>query len=413
LVIPREFKYKKTTLIHYYDNLKEFANTEIKPKELEKVLQKKYGNDGIYKAFTRKLNTLKFYGFVFYDQNTIKFNKHFKDYIENIKRENDNSNLFFLKIINSSKNDIYKDSNKHFLQLLTTLIKDESIQYLDHIDIILYLQRLADTNDYNELKRLILDSRNKKFSDRISILENHYEKNQLNTLHSDIFNATYLFSYLENNGFYIKKNSLQIKKYLEKDQKTSRTLTDQRLYLSKEFYQSSYRFDEDSIIDEIDYNADNINEPYEKLDEEETKLIDKSNETQKSVVKRYKTDRRLKVNALEKSKYNCELASIKGEKHTTFSSRRYDGNYVEVHHLIPMNAQENELFVTKDKLISLDQISNLIVLCPTCHAKLHYGKIQDVKPELELLFNSRKKALKQNQILLTEEKLIEFYTNGN
>ena len=96
-------------------------------------------------------------------------------------------------------------------------------------------------------------------------------------------------------------------------------------------------------------------------------------------------------------------------EHKTFPSRRYEGDYAEVHHLIPMHAQENDLFVQKDKLISLDQISNLIVLCPTCHSKLHYGKSSDVKPELELLFEYRKEALIQNELILKKEELLGFY----
>ena len=104
------------------------------------------------------------------------------------------------------------------------------------------------------------------------------------------------------------------------------------------------------------------------------------------------------------------LAIIKKEEHKTFPSRRYNGDYAEVHHLIPMHAQENKLFEKEDMLISLDQISNLIVLCPICHAKIHYGKMKNVKPDLELLFNYRKEALRKNGLVLDEDHLVEFYT---
>jgi 5-methylcytosine-specific restriction protein A len=59
--------------------------------------------------------------------------------------------------------------------------------------------------------------------------------------------------------------------------------------------------------------------------------------------------------------------------------------------------------------LALDQFSNLIVLCPNCHTKLHYGKNEDVKPELERLFEGRKAALHENELVVNKEKLLEFY----
>ena len=49
------------------------------------------------------------------------------------------------------------------------------------------------------------------------------------------------------------------------------------------------------------------------------------------------------------------------------------------------------------------------MLCPNCHTKLHYGKNEDVKPELERLFEGRKAALHENELVVNKEKLLEFY----
>lgn len=411
MVIKRDFYYSKTALISYYNNLKDFIGREIKQTEIASLLKEKYPDDPFYNSLDRKFATLKFYGFVYFDNNKIfRFNQFFGNYIEKLEQNIDASDDF-INIIRTSKDDNYENSNEHFFILMTDLLKDKTIQYLDHIDIISYLQHYELINDYDELKKHIQNNRNKNFSEKVTILEDFYETNQLGELANHLHNAKYLFSFFENNGFYTQQNSLQGKVYYQ--DKTPRKLEDRRLFISKEFLNYTNGFDEDSIVVEKDYNADDINEPYESLDEEEIKTVDKSDETQKSVVKRYKTDRRLRVNALGKSGYNCELALIKGEEHTTFHSRRYDGNYAEVHHLIPMHAQENELFVKDDKLISLDQVSNLIVLCPICHAKLHYGKMIYVKPELELLFDSRREALKKNGLILNKEDLVEFYTIGS
>jgi len=417
MIIKRDFNYNKTALISYYNNLKSFVGQKITQSKIASLLKEKYPDTDAYNSLDRKFATLKFYGFVYFDDNKVfGFNQFFGSYIKKLEQDIDASNDF-LKIICTSKDDNYENSDKHFFILMVELLKDNTIQYLDHIDIISYLQHYELINDYTKLKKLIQNNRNKNFSEKVKILEDFYVSNKLyktnkfDKLAASVHDVHYLFSFLEKNGFYTQKNSLQSKKYNQAG--SNRLLEDRRLFLSKEFLNYTNGFDEDSIVVEIDYNADDITAAYENLNEEETKTIDKSDETQKSVVKRYKTDRRLKVNALEKSGYNCELASIKGEEHTTFHSRRYNGNYAEVHHLIPMHAQENALFVKKDKLVSLDQVSNLIVLCPTCHAKLHYGKMKDIKPDLELLFDSRKEALMKNGLILNKKDLVEFYTIGS
>jgi predicted HNH restriction endonuclease len=187
-----------------------------------------------------------------------------------------------------------------------------------------------------------------------------------------------------------------------------RKLEDKRLYISKELLGYINGYEYESIADEIEYNSEQENDVYDDPDKG-AKLIEQSAETEKKVVKRYKTDIKLRNNALEKSGYVCEMAKLKGTEHKTFPSRRYSGDYAEVHHLIPMHAQENDLFVKEDKLISLDQLPNLIVLCPNCHTKLHYGKSVDVKPELERLFEDRKSALHKNELIVNKEKLLGFY----
>lgn len=411
MTIPRDFTYDKTELISYYNNLKEFVGQKINQTKITRLVKEKHPDE--YNSLDRKFATLKFYGLVYYDTNRVfRFSPYFENYIEKLEQNIEVSNEF-LNIIRTSKHKYYKNLDKNFFILMTDLLKDKTIQYLDHIDIVSYLLHYELINNYDELKKLIKNNRSKNFFEKVKILEDFYVTNQFDNLAASVHDARYLFSWLENNGFYTQKNSLQIKKYNQAG--SNRLLEDKRLFISKALLNYTNGFDKDSIVDDINYNDDDINERHENLDEKETtiKTIEPSNETEKSIVKRYKTDKKLRNNALEKSGYNCELASIKGEEHTTFHSRRYDGNYAEVHHLIPMHAQENELFGKEDKLISLDQISNLMVLCPICHAKVHYGKMKDVKPDLELLFNHREEALNKNGIVLSKEELVRFYTIGS
>lgn len=403
----RDFTFNKDMLIGYYKNLKQFVGKKISQKRIAHLLQEEYPDNSDYNALDRKLTTLKFYGFVYFNDNgELMFNVHFEEYV-NCLKTNQNVSSSFLKVLRSSKYLYYENSATNFFELLISLLNNKSILYLDHIDIITYLQHYNLINDYGELVNLIKINRTAKFADKVKVLETFYDTNNLGNIAITLHDAKYLFSFLENNGFYTTKNSLQSEKYYQGE--TLRRLEDRRLYLSKDLLKYINGYDYESIVDEIEYNSELESGLYDDPVNDVPKLIDISKRTGIAVVKRYKTDRKLRNNALKKSGYVCEMAMLNGKEHNTFPSKMYDGDYAEVHHLIPMHAQENDLFLEKDKLISLDQISNLIVLCPTCHSKLHYGKSNDVRPELELLFNSRKNRLYDNNLLIDKEKLLEFY----
>jgi hypothetical protein len=405
MIIPRDIAFHKDLLISFYENLKQFVGQKSTQKALEDFFRENPSNLDPT-TLSRRFNTLKFYGFVYFNDNReLMFNEYFEEYVNGLSQNEDVSNCF-LKILLSSKHKYYGDSKTNFFELLINLLKNKSILYLDHIEVISYVQHYDEINDFDLLIELIKSNRTSRFTDKVRVLETFY-KNDQGLLATRVHDATYLFTYLESNGFYIGKNSLQAKTYYQGN--TPRHLTDKRLYLSKDMLEVINGYEYESIADEIEYNSETEDGLYDDPDKDIPKRIDKSEETAKTVIKRYKTDRKLRNNALEKSGYVCEMGKLKGVEHKTFPSRRYDGDYAEVHHLIPMHAQENDLFVQEDKLISLDQISNLIVLCPTCHSKLHYGKSSDVRPELELLFDDREAALSKNELSLKKEELLGFY----
>lgn len=407
MIIKRDFTFNKDALISYYENLTQFVGIKITQTKMAAVLHNEYPDNEYYNALDRKFATLKFYGFVYFNDNSeLMFNEYFEEYV-NCLSTNKNISSCFLKILLSSKYKYYENSENNFFELLIKLLKHESISYLDHIDIISCLQHYELINDFDELVKLIHETRDTSFADKVEGLESLYQINQFGNIAIPVHDAKYLFSFLEKNGFYTVKNSLQSKEYFQG--KTLRRLEDRRLYLSKDLLKHINGYEYESIADEIEYNSELEDGQYEDPGSDISKLIAKSEETEKTIIKRYKTDRKLRNNALENSGYVCEMAKLKGMEHKTFPSRRYDGDYAEVHHLIPMHAQENDLFVQEDKLISLDQISNLIVLCPTCHSKLHYGKSDDVRPELELLFEHRKAELIKNELSLEKEELLGFY----
>ncbi len=91
---------------------------------------------------------------------------------------------------------------------------------------------------------------------------------------------------------------------------------------------------------------------------------------------RYKTNAKNKRKVLQDSKYECEYGNLLGEIHTTFPSFSNMPNYVEAHHLIPMSAQD-------EVNIILDDVINLVSLCPNCHKKIHFAS-DEVKMKMIL-----------------------------
>lgn len=104
--------------------------------------------------------------------------------------------------------------------------------------------------------------------------------------------------------------------------------------------------------------------------------------------------------AIVLSNYRCEI----DKNHETFISKYNDSPYVEAHHLIPMEYQD-------DFKYSLDVEANIISLCPTCHKKLHYGCFEDVRGGIKKLYSMRKKRLEKSGIILSCNDLEKLYEN--
>jgi len=103
--------------------------------------------------------------------------------------------------------------------------------------------------------------------------------------------------------------------------------------------------------------------------------------------------------ALIDAKYECQINT----NHTTFINRNTKENYVEAHHLIPM-----EFYDTFKNCI--DRESNIISLCPNCHKEIHFSDISNINNMLrKLLTTDRKKLLGDDGISVTKKKLLSFY----
>lgn len=84
---------------------------------------------------------------------------------------------------------------------------------------------------------------------------------------------------------------------------------------------------------------------------------------------------------LKQQDYKCQVDS----SHQTFKTKA-GVPYMEKHHLISMRHYES---YTND----LDDISNIVSLCPNCHRKIHLGTDQEVSQMLAILLDQQQQKL--------------------
>lgn len=113
---------------------------------------------------------------------------------------------------------------------------------------------------------------------------------------------------------------------------------------------------------------------------------------------KFPRDAMIAKQVLEQQKWQCEI----DRGHLTFISKSSGNPYVEAHHLIPLSAQE--LFG-----YSLDVKANIVSLCPNCHRLLHHASQAETEKKLEALFKDREHLLRKAGIIITADKLKEFY----
>ena len=112
----------------------------------------------------------------------------------------------------------------------------------------------------------------------------------------------------------------------------------------------------------------------------------------------YRRDPKVAAAALESSTYECAVDAT----HQSFIARKTKMNFVEAHHVVLMQFQERYE-------PSLDVLENVIVLCPTCHRKLHHGQIADKKVILTLLHQARDAGLRSRGLGITQNDLVALY----
>ncbi|MCY8913409.1 restriction endonuclease [Bacillus atrophaeus] len=112
----------------------------------------------------------------------------------------------------------------------------------------------------------------------------------------------------------------------------------------------------------------------------------------------YKRDAKTAKTAIVSAQYLCEI----DPSHKDFISRITKENYVEAHHLIPMEFQY-------DFPQSIDVEANIVSLCASCHKKLHHATFTDIQPLVEKLYDDRVDRLDDCGISISKTDLLEYY----
>lgn len=113
---------------------------------------------------------------------------------------------------------------------------------------------------------------------------------------------------------------------------------------------------------------------------------------------RWGRDASMSAAALDSAEHQCEI----NPKHQTFISNRSQLNYVEAHHFIPLEFQDDFDF-------SLDVPENILALCPNCHRQFHHAIAAFKKPLIETCYAKRRELLVKRGIGLTLKDVLRLY----
>ena len=126
--------------------------------------------------------------------------------------------------------------------------------------------------------------------------------------------------------------------------------------------------------------------------------IPKKNKRETSIAASWARDANISYTALDNANFYCENDT----NHMTFISDKTGHQFVEAHHLIPIEFQgEFE--------VSIDVPENIISLCPNCHRAFHNSEKSYKESLISKFYDSRRDLLLQRSIRIEKDKLFQFY----
>lgn len=138
----------------------------------------------------------------------------------------------------------------------------------------------------------------------------------------------------------------------------------------------------------------------DELEELNNRVVDLSVKTTYS--NRPKTDPRISKTVIVSSGYKCLFSKLSGISHITFDTKK-GFQYIEAHHFIPMKASKD--FYP----LNLDRTSNIVPLCPMCHAQVHHGSLIEKEKILKVLYENLIDKLNDEGIYISFEDLMNKY----
>lgn len=156
------------------------------------------------------------------------------------------------------------------------------------------------------------------------------------------------------------------------------------------------------VFDDNNTDEETFQREIEKTNVNDKEVIDEPKETINTYIitsaTKWKRNPTVSKKAIVLAEYKCEYDN----SHLFFESDRTGENYVEAHHLIPIEFQGQ--FMN-----SLDVEANIISLCPLCHKKIHHATKEETEPIIRELYLKRKERLKKCNIAVEFEELMEMY----
>ncbi len=219
----------------------------------------------------------------------------------------------------------------------------------------------------------------------------------------EVYEVGYGMNKLLSKAVYPDFNRLELQKlvqYMQVDEHINRNfdmMTDNEIvdllyYLSKAYLEKEEMRKKDIGNEDIkvDIPINSIDKPEVRLDCDCSKSI-----------RIYPRNLSRVKQAIEQGNYNCEIDVT----HRWFTCNKTEKNYVEGHHLIPLQFQDE----FQDN--SLDVTANIIPLCVICHKKLHHAMFQEKKVLIDKLFAIRKERLVACGLEINIEKLYSYYNS--
>lgn len=229
----------------------------------------------------------------------------------------------------------------------------------------------------------------KQFSQNISSFKPQF-RTELNQgegrLAYRVFESPYDIGESESKG-----HLYRLKDYSTIDTEDLKIINNLKKLLNK-IYKNEYSEQQD---DEVEYQNSDWVEP--------KRTIGKVNKTERSYSNNSRgyrpRNRSIRNASLFDSNYMCEINS----NHITFINKSTGKNYVEAHHLIPMEYYDEFDY-------SIDVEPNIIALCPNCHEEIHKSNYENQKKMIQILFtDKRKKDLSTRGINISVDEISEYY----